>query len=405
MGRAKKIAFTLITACILLVLAELAARFVLNRDGAISIAERKNTFEPYQEKSWTEQYFKDEAACAEQRERENVTSAFIRYIMYDLDGSRCETPTINYFGGNQRKTWNPDIDPQTEKREIRTVAFFGGSTMQGAGVPDDLTIPSQFSQIVNSATGSVIYRVENYGVSGYTNTQAIMKLVILLREGKKFDHVIFYGGANDIDNAYEAGEAGAFYAEKTIENRLFGGLRGQIKEAFKDQLTSCGLCRFIITASRNTPVLKDYVTPSLVQVRKFLLFKEGATKSEDSLAPFAGEIADYYVKSHDFLDKLSKVYGFTYLEFWQPTLHYENGPVGGEAMYWNIDNRLTDEKLKTLFRLTLADVRAANLNNFTDLSNALAQRTKAYYLDAVHIGEEGNAAVAQEIANVFARSR
>lgn len=403
-SRKKKILFTLVVLLALLFFAELFARLILNNSGAISINERKNKFEPYQNKPWTEQYFKDEAICAEQRNNfKTTTSSFVRYIIYDVGYPGCESETINYFGGNKRKTWNPDYNSQKPGLKIYHVGFFGGSTTQGAGVPDDLTIPSFFSKLVNKSTSSFVYDVENFGVSGYTHTQAIMKLILLLREGAKFDYVIFYNGANDIDNAYEAGVIGAIYGEKTIENRLHGGLVGQIKETFKDQLNSCGLCRFMITISRNTPFLKDHLTPSLVKLRKLLLFKEGASESNNSLPLFAQGIAINYIQSHKLLDHLSKAYGFKYLDFWQPSLLYENRPVGGEKIYWDIDNRLTDEKLKTLYRLSLENVVSANLNNFYDLSQSLVGRGKAYYLDAVHISDEGNEAVAKKIFEIFGK--
>jgi lysophospholipase L1-like esterase len=405
LSRKKKIVFTITAAVLLLAFFELVARLFLNNNSAISVAERKNSFEPYQNKPWTEQYFKDEVACAEQRKQGTATSSFARYLVYDAGYPECFTPTINYLDGTRRKTWNPEHDSARPGLLVREVAFFGGSTVQGAGVPDDLTIPSVFSQLANSTASNVVYHVENYGVSGYTHTQAIVKLILLLREGKKFDYVVMYNGANDIDNAYEAGKAGAIYGEKTVENRLYGGLWGQAKEKVKDQLTSCGLCRLVITTSRHTPFLKDYLTPLLVQTRKFLLFKEGATKSEEDLVPFAQGIADNYSKSHELLDRLSRAYGFTYFDFWQPSLHYEEGPVGGEQLYWSIDNRLTDEKLKSLFLLTLENIRAAKLNNFYDLSTALADRTKAYYLDAVHISDEGNAVVAQRIFETFKKNQ
>ncbi len=401
----KKIAFTLVAALFLLLFLELIARFFLNNNGAISIAERKNDFEPYQNKPWTEQYFKDEAACGEQRKVGSATSSFARYLIYDAGWPECHTPTINHLDGTRRKTWNPEYDLAKPGLKVYEVAFFGGSTVQGAGVPDDLTIPSFFSRLTNTTTTDVVYHVENYGVSGYTYTQAVMKLILLLREGKKFDYVVMYNGANDIDNAYEAGEVGAIYGEKTVESRLYEGLSGQIKEKFKEQLGACGLCRLVITASRHTPILKDYLTPFLIQVRKALLFKEGASKSEDTLAPFAEGIAKNYIDSHMLLDHLAWAYGFKYFDFWQPTLHYEDGPVGGEKLYWSIDNRLTDEKLKSLFRLTLDDVLQAKLTNFYDLSLALADRTKAYYLDAVHISDDGNEAIAKRIIEVFDKKK
>jgi len=394
--RKKKVVFVALVLFFFIVIAELITRFALNNSNAISIAERKNTFEPYQNKPWTEQYFKDEEKCNEQRREPTSTSTFVRYILYDVGYPECKTQTINW-GGSARKTWNPDYDQKKPGIKVYKIGFFGGSTTQGAGVPDDLTIPSQFSKLINNATSNVVYQVENYGFSGYTYTQAVMKLVLLLREGKKFDFVVFYNGANDVDNAYEAGSVGALYAEKTVENRLDGGLWGQLKEAAKNQIGSCGLCRLVITFSRNTPFFRDHLTPLLVQIRKLSLFKEGASKSDEDVSPFAQGIADYYGKSHGFLDKLSRAYNFQFADFWQPSLLYEDGPVGGEKIYWDIDNRLTDEKLKKLYRETLADVVAMKLNNFYDLSHALVGRKKAYYLDAVHISDDGNEAVAERM--------
>lgn len=397
----KKIIFTVILIILLLVFAEIIARVILNRNGAISVSEHKNKFEPYQNKPWADQYFKDEIECAEEKSNfKATTSSFTRYTIYDVGYPGCNTKTINY-SGDRRKTWEPEYDSKKPGLKVYSVAFFGGSTIQGSGVPDDYTIPSAFSKLVNHSTSSVVYRIENFGVSGYTYTQALIKLTLFLREGKKFDYVIFYNGANDVDNAYEAGVVGAIYGEKTVENRIYGGFWGQTKETFKDQLNSCGLCRFIITFSRNTPFLKDHLTPVLVKARKFLLFKEAAKKSEDILPAFAEGIAKNYIDSHSLLDHLSKAYGFKYLDFWQPSLQYENGPIGGEKMYWSIDNRLTDEKLKTLYKLTLENVVAAKLNNFYDLSRALIGRKKAFYLDAVHISDEGNEAIAKRIYDTF----
>ncbi len=396
MSTSKKIAFTIVACFLFLFFAEFIARFFLNNNNAISIAERKNNFEPYQNKPWTEQYFTDEATCVHQRSSQSATEAYSRYTLYDLGYPSCVTQTLN-FGGNSRKTWNPSHPTSTVS--IKKIAMFGGSTMEGVGVPDDLTIPSQLSQLLYSDTKDTgtIYEVYNYGVSGYTYTQAIIKLALLLREGAHFDYVIFYNGANDIDNAYEAGYAGADFQENIVKERIYGGFTGQVVAALKNQIGSCGLCRLGITVARNTPILKTYLTPKLVYLRKLSLFKAGSSKTDDATPQFARDIAAHYEKSHTLLDALSRAYGFQYSEFWQPSLMYEDTLVGGESRYLNIDNRLTDGKLKTLYRLTRDAVVSLKLSHFYDLSRTLVGRPKAYYLDAVHISDDGNRVVAEKL--------
>src|SRR5262249_7649743 len=77
------------------------------------------------------------------------------------------------------------------------VYFFGGSTMWGLGVRDDLTIPSQFA----AATG--IWS-ENFAEMSYTAHQSLMLLVQLLQDGHRPDVVVFYDGVNDVANKCRA---------------------------------------------------------------------------------------------------------------------------------------------------------------------------------------------------------
>ena len=398
MTRKKEIIFIIITLLLTLTLAEGFFRFFIERRNRLGNLEKRNTFEPYQNKPWVDQYFRDGKECSKQRaEAREETGTYVRYILHDLSHD-CTTKSVNIALG-MRKTWNPNPDSLVGDAKIYTLAMFGGSTMQGVGLPDDLTIPSHFSKLVNEAAkDNTVYIVKNYGVSSYTFTQSLIKLILLLREGERFDYVIFYGGTNDIDNAYDVGEAGALIGEKALKNRLEGGTSGQIREFFKRQLNSCGICRTIVIISRNTPILRDYVTPYLVRARDVIHFKEGKRKDDQEIVALAKDIAEYYAKSHELLDALSRAYDFKYAEFWQPALLYgEEQPVGGEKIILNIDPRLTDDKLKELYRLSRDKINSMRLENFHDISGALLLREKAYYLDAAHISDEGNKAVAEDI--------
>ncbi len=124
----------------------------------------------------------------------------------------------------------PGIPPRPDGARVYEIAMFGGSTMEGLGAVDDETIPRTFpGSPTPSSPGDVVYHVTNYGVSGYTFTQSVMKLVTLLRDGHHFDAVIFYGGDNDIDYAYNLGEVGALESEDLVRTRLEGSVVDRIR--------------------------------------------------------------------------------------------------------------------------------------------------------------------------------
>jgi lysophospholipase L1-like esterase len=399
MSKKKEIIFGIITVLAVLAFAEIVFRNVINYQNALGDFEKKTTFAAYQNKTWADQYFKDNKECSGERlGAMSKNNYYVRYLLFDV-GPECHTQTVNYIGGIMRKTWNPEIPSGVEHPKVYNIGMFGGSTTLGLGTIDDETIPSNFSKLANAgAPKNTYYPVTNYGVSSYTFTQGLMKLILLLRDGYKFDYVMFYGGTNDIDRAYENGRAGALQDENKTIDKLQGGLWARIKNEAVNQLNECGICKAIVVISRHTPILKDYLTPYLVRMRDFIMFKAGENKSADEMPKFAGEIADYYAKSHYLLDALSKAYGFKYAEFWQPALFYEkNGPVGGEKLIYSIDTSLSDPKLIELYGLVKKDVDDMRLNNFFDISDALEGRTSAYYLDAVHVNDSGNAAVAGRI--------
>lgn len=399
MSRKKKILFTIVLVIIFLIFLELATELSLYHFNALGNYEKEYGMEVYKLMPQRDQYFKDAVECAKQRTA-NHTTSYSRYVLFtELDD--CETATVTYTN-HVRKTWNPDAGAASSGKKVVTVGMFGGSTMEGLGAVDDETIPSNFSKLANTSGDGRIYEATNYGESSYTFTQSVLKLLLLLRDGKRFDYVVFYNGTNDIDNSYEAGDAGALYNEVGIKTALQGTMWQKIDDFIKWRvLNGCALCKTAVIISRNTPFLRDKLTPILVRMRDFIYFKKGESKSEADMAPFAGQIAEYYKKSHDMLDALSNAYGFKYLEFWQPSLMYGNDATPGEKLIYNIDPRLTDPKLVALYRETLDDVNSYHLKNFEDLSGALKGRPHAYYMDAVHISGEANGVIAKKIYDAF----
>lgn len=81
-----------------------------------------------------------------------------------------------------------------------TIYLFGGSTMTSLEVPDSRTIPSILQHMINAQYPDT-YRLQNYGVNGYTapSQTDYLEKVVDLQPG---DIVIFYDGVNDTPYPY-----------------------------------------------------------------------------------------------------------------------------------------------------------------------------------------------------------
>jgi lysophospholipase L1-like esterase len=393
MPRRRLLLFRIATPIVIFILAELSLRVLVDARLRLDLAERK-TLAAYQGKPWAAQYFKDLWSCASQSARAHQPR-YVRYVLQDINED-CSTVTVNY-ANRTRRTWNPEIRQGTA---VYDIAMFGGSTMEGLGAIDDETIASQLSHLANGPAANVTYHVTNFGVSGYTFTQSVMKLVTLLRDGRHFDAVIFYGGDNDIDYAYNLGEPGALEAENMVRVRLEGGMGERVAEFGREQINECVLCLAGAVFVRNIPGLRDHVTPYLVRLRDTLHFKRGQNAEHD-VEVFADGIARYYGQSHALLSKVAEAYHLQYLDVWQPSLMYDSGYAPGEAMLARLDSRLTDDKLRRLYALTREDVTKLNLPAFDDVSHVLDHRVSAAYLDAVHLSGDANAVVAHAIYDAW----
>jgi lysophospholipase L1-like esterase len=394
MTRRRQVLLRILLPVIVFLIAELLLRYVFDFRARLSLAERR-TLAAYSGKPWAAQYFKDLAACASQSAQAHHPR-YARYVLQDVNED-CRTQFVNY-SGRIRRTWNPTPPPGAHVYEV---AMFGGSTMEGLGAVDDETIPSHLSRLLNASPedGSV-YHVTNFGVSGYTFTQSLMKLVTLLRDGQHFDAVIFYGGDNDIDYAYNLGEVGALEAEDLVRTRLEGSVAQRVRAFGKEQVNACVLCLAGIILARNTAVLEDHLTPYLLKLRDLAHFKKGQAGAND-VEPFASGIARYYGQSHALLVSVADAYHVRFLDVWQPSLMYDASYAPGEAQLARMDTRLSDPKLRQLYKLTRDQVVGLKLTRFVDVSHVLDGRQSAAYLDAVHLSGDANGIVARSVYDAW----
>ena len=94
-----------------------------------------------------------------------------------------------YSNKNKYKSRESIINKKWNKNDY--IYFFGGSTMIGAGVNFKGTIPSHAAKLDHH------YQPINLGEHGWVSGQSLNRMIEIIDDIKKGDHVIFYDGVND----------------------------------------------------------------------------------------------------------------------------------------------------------------------------------------------------------------
>ena len=94
-----------------------------------------------------------------------------RYMTYVGFREKPQTSTtVNIDAKGRRR-----VPGGCEKDDAITVMTFGGSTMYGAGVPDQFTIPAYLAGVFNREGRCV--KVINYGSSWWQSSQSLIQLI------------------------------------------------------------------------------------------------------------------------------------------------------------------------------------------------------------------------------------
>lgn len=192
------------------------------------------------------------------------------------------------------------------------VFFFGGSTMWGTNNRDDHTIPAEASRRLQliAGPGSRI-EVANFGENGYVMTQGIVQLMLLLREGKRPDVVVFYAGLNDAGATVQSGVPGLPQNEsKRVEEFAFGRVldrTGFEHGAAKDTRALGFAFRQFADRLAAVELLKSWLPPP-------------ATTYIPADAAALGTVA-VFVENVRIVEALAGQYGFKAIYIWQPTVH------------------------------------------------------------------------------------
>ena len=328
--------------------------FVFN--GIVSaVIYTKNVFtvsKPYSfvvanEKKWSESYF---------NELLNIEAEWTPYLLW-----RCK-PTqgkyINVDSDNIRVTKN------YHESGVR-IFMFGGSTMWGNGARDDYTIPSFVSHYLNEK--GVEAKIINCGETGHASTQGVLKLLLLLREGKIPDYVVFYDGFNDIVGGYQSGVAG-FPLSTPRRHKEFNISRryNKLSRAF----TKATLQKFPVCL-----VVNDLLW----------YFRVKGVPNVKSHNDLDRQIVEKYLQNVAIVKQLAKIYGFKTFFYWQPTLVsktnrtlFEKGLFDEGFAYGN--------GLTSVYKV----FKEKSPQDVVNLEDAFENYNGTLFYDWIHVLEQGN---------------
>lgn len=269
-------------------------------------------------------------------------------------------------------------------KDVIKVLMLGGSTMYCNDVPDDLTISSQLSEILNSS-GKNKYFVINAGVDSANTSQELERLEFELKAGLRPDIVIGYHAYNDIVN-------GIYFNEP--EGVMFDyESRNKVKELIKKITPTNIYERIRLEADKNND-----------NIRKVQEHLNDISKVRE-LAVRTGQVfTDNNLKMHE----LSLQYGFKYYCIVQPVGVYGDYPDSFEdvkrvrkwASKYMPKFFIACDEGYAVMKKSVEDLKKKNVAAY-DWSGLFLNKKDNIFIDACHVNSKGNKIVAEAMAKMI----
>jgi lysophospholipase L1-like esterase len=363
--KAKQICYLLVTTVIALAIVESGLQliaFVKN----MAVVDVRMLLSAYKNEKWGNEYWK---------EYRSTKFHYAPFVLWDAD--EFHGKWINIDRNGMRKTWTP---PRANTPSPEKIYVMGGSAIWGIGARDDYTISSDLSKLLNAENKQ--YVVSNYGMPGFTFIQEVIKLTLLLKDGHRPNHVIFYDGANDVYAAYQSGRVVDFLDYRVTQEKL------------ETPAVTLGI-KYLIANSRIVQVVEKTLAILHLQYN----FQEGGAQFTDKQLEALGEdIAENYKKPANLVQRLSEVYNFKYNLFWQPVIFTESNVVEEEVKF---DPHCQDKNLGKLFKLVKGNLANSSIPHWIDLADVLRQAPKPIYIDFCHMTEKGYEVVTAQMAAIM----
>lgn len=254
--------------------------------------------------------------------------------------------------------------------EGKTVALFGGSTMYCANGPDELTIASLLARHLNLETQES-WEVKNYGVSGYSFDQELVLFTQRLLAGERPDHVIFYDGINDVINKISKGQPHYLY--------------GSMVNVFAPDRLERNIARYasiFLHRHLNTLKLMDRLQENKT-VRK-VVAKDRFKLPEKVVDQRVNALVERFNSNLEFLEALSKQYGFSFHVLLQPSLFTTGKPLG-EYESEQLDDPARKSIREHLVKSYAALLQGVHSEHFVNLSGCLDSVQEDVFTDYCHV--------------------
>lgn len=287
---------------------------------------------------------------------------------------------INVSADGIRRT----LHTQCDGHEF-TIWMFGDSTMWGAGAPDGETIPSLVAARFENSGRKVC--VVNYGEKGWVGTQEIVQLMLELSKPgeKRPDEVVFYDGSMESYTAYQSGlvDVHASY------HRFKAYIEGWKKE---------GRPGFGYMEKTNTYHELEGIANKLPANKKD---RGGKKFTPQQVSDLADAIVQNYVGNMDVVDALAQHYHFRPIFIWHPNIEVGRKQLTPEEKYLRHLEESGLPGIDELYRASYARAVAVHRPDFYNFGDLLDDRKDKLYVEATHLGAEGNRIVADRIFQIL----
>jgi hypothetical protein len=253
------------------------------------------------------------------------------------------------------------VDRVTSQRKIY---FFGGSTMWGSGDDDAGTIPSKYAAHTGTAP-------ENFAELGWTAHQNLLYLIQILQDGRRPDVVVFFDGVNDVSAKCMIGSTPTSHG----------------KEAeFASLVTGADRPQSFVYYFRGVLRLSERISQQLSGTT-------GASPYDcDKDTAKAEAIAANLVKDWQLAKQIVELYGGHFYGLLQPVAYFSRTDLAGLPLSADLGRQFS--AVYPMIARKLANDPALH-----DLGSVL-DGEENFYFDFCHIKPDGNARVAQKIAEI-----
>jgi len=270
------------------------------------------------------------------------------------------------------------------------ILCFGGSTMLGMGVRDAATIPAVLARRLAELGHRAA--ITNLGQLGHNSTQEVISLHQLLKAGARADIALFYDGINEMISAEQTGAADRLFndARRVAEfNLLHPSRRGDLV-----------LAALVAAMPRTLRRLRQLTGLPL----RGPMPPPDADLAQLDVAGLARQVIDAYTANLRLARLLAGEHGFRTLFFWQPVITTKTVKSADEQRF---EQDYTKDVVgrRRLFGAVLAERRGrpelAAAEDVFDLSAIFDAQADPVYIDAYHLSESGNIAVADAMLPVL----